>query len=93
MIEENKKVAFRNNVRIAKLLAQTKEEAAAPITYYLLDKLSGKLGLPSPSVEAFSSALQNSGYLAVKTHFNSRGVRTDASALALRGIMQKLATA
>ena len=53
MIKENKSVAFKNSARITKLLSQTKEEASAPITYYVVDKLSGKLGLPSPSMQAF----------------------------------------
>src|SRR5271157_1834463 len=41
MIKENRTVAFRNNARISKLLLLTKQEATAPITYFLLDKLSG----------------------------------------------------
>ncbi len=53
MIKENQTVAFKNNARISKLLSLTKQEASAPITYYVLDKLSGKLGLPSPSMQAF----------------------------------------
>ncbi|MGA3112599.1 MAG: tRNA (guanine(10)-N(2))-dimethyltransferase, partial [Candidatus Bathyarchaeia archaeon] len=83
MIKENQTVAFRNNARISKLLLLTKQEATAPITYFLLDRLSGKLGLPSPSIQAFSNALRNKSYEAVQTHFNSRGIRTNAPALIL----------
>ena len=78
MIKENKSVAFKNSARITKLLTLTKEEASAPMTYYVVDKLSGKLGLPSPSMQAFLNALRSSGFQAVQTHFNTRGVRTDA---------------
>jgi tRNA (guanine26-N2/guanine27-N2)-dimethyltransferase len=88
MIKENQTVAFRNNARIAKLLFLTKQEASAPITYYLLDKLSGKLGLPSPSIQVFSNALRNSGYQAVQTHFNTRGIRTNASALTMHKMLK-----
>ena len=80
MIKENRTVAFRNSARITKLLSLTKEEAQAPITYFVVDKLSGKLGLPSPSIQAFIDALRKSGFQAVQTHFNTRGVRTDAPA-------------
>jgi tRNA (guanine26-N2/guanine27-N2)-dimethyltransferase len=78
MIKENKSVAFRNSNKIAKLLELAKNEATAPITYYVLDKLSGKLGCPSPSIQAFLNALQNNGFQAQQTHFSTRGIRTDA---------------
>lgn len=89
MIKENQTVAFRNNARISKLLLLTKQEATAPITYFLLDKLSGKLGLPSPSVQAFSNALRGRNYEAVQTHFNSRGIRTNAPAMTLHNLLKE----
>ncbi len=90
MIKENKTVAFKSNARISKLLSLTKQEALAPITYYLLDKLSGKLSLPSPSTQAFSNALHNGGYQAVPTHFNTRGIRTNASVLTMHKLLKEM---
>jgi tRNA (guanine26-N2/guanine27-N2)-dimethyltransferase len=90
MIKENQTVAFKNNSRISKLLSLTKQEASASMTYYILDKLSGKLGLPSPRVQAFASALQNAGFEAVPTHFNPRGIRTDAPLQTIRELMKSL---
>ena len=92
MIKENQTVAFRNNARISKLLVLTKQEATAPITYFLLDKLSGKLGLPSPSIQAFSNALLSRSYEAVLTHFNSRGIRTNAPALILHKLLKEISS-
>jgi tRNA (guanine26-N2/guanine27-N2)-dimethyltransferase len=89
MIKENKRVAFKNSAKIAKLLALTKDEASAPITYYVLDKLSGKFGLPSPSIQVFLKALRDSGFQAVQTHFNTRGIRTDAPAQAMRKLLKE----
>jgi tRNA (guanine26-N2/guanine27-N2)-dimethyltransferase len=89
MIKENKSVAFRNSARIAKLLSQTKEEASAHLTYFVVDKLSGKLGLPSPSIQAFINALRTSGFQAVPTHFNTRGIRTNASAMAMQKVLKE----
>jgi tRNA (guanine26-N2/guanine27-N2)-dimethyltransferase len=89
MIKENKSVAFRNSAKIAKLLALARDEASAPITYYVLDKLSGKLGLPSPSIQTFLNALHSSGFQAVQTHFNTRGIRTDAPALAMHKLLKE----
>jgi tRNA (guanine26-N2/guanine27-N2)-dimethyltransferase len=86
MIKENQNTAFKNSAKITKLLTITKTEATAPAAYYVLDKLSGKLNLPAPSVQTFLTALRNSGFQAVKTHFNTRGIKTDAPVL----MMQKL---
>ena len=90
MLKENKLVAFRNNARIARLLMTARDEAPAPITYYVLDKLSGKLGLPSPSIQAFTNLLRDRGFQAVQTHFNPRGIRTDASSIAIQKLLKEV---
>ena len=89
MMKENKTVAFRNSARITKLLTLTKDEAQAPMTYYVLDKLSGKLSLPSPSIQSFIDMLRKSGFQAVQTHFNTRGVRTDAPVAAMHKLLKE----
>ena len=88
MIKENKSVAFKNSAKISKLLSQTKDEASAPITYYVVDKLSGKLGLPSPSIQAFVNGVRNEGFQAIQTHFNSRGVRTNAPMATIEKVLK-----
>jgi tRNA (guanine26-N2/guanine27-N2)-dimethyltransferase len=90
MIKENQAVAFKNSARITKILSQTKEEATAPMTYYVVDKLTGKLGLPSLSIQGFADALQASGFQAVPTHFNPRGLRTEASVSVLQKILKQI---
>ncbi|MCW4017316.1 MAG: tRNA (guanine(10)-N(2))-dimethyltransferase [Candidatus Bathyarchaeota archaeon] len=89
MIEGNLHTAFRSSGKITKLLSLTHEEADAPLTYFVLDKMSGKFGLPAPSVAAFFQTLKNNGYVAVATHFNSRGVRTNASSFVMKEMVQK----
>ena len=90
IIAENQNTAFRNSAKITKLLNQVKAEAMAPITYYVIDKLSGKLKLPAPSNQTFLTALKNSIYQAVPTHFNPRGIKTDAPALAMHKILREM---
>jgi tRNA (guanine26-N2/guanine27-N2)-dimethyltransferase len=90
MIKENGRTAFRNSGKITKLLNLTREEAEAPATYYVLDRLSGKSGLPARSTLAFFQALRAVGFKAVATHFNSRGVRTDAPASAMQETLKKI---
>lgn len=89
MQKENKHRAFRNSVRIANLLSLTIDEAEAAQMYYVLDKISNKLGLPVPSVAAILRMLQDNGFQAVQTHFSSRGVRTNAPAIVMQNLVKK----
>jgi tRNA (guanine26-N2/guanine27-N2)-dimethyltransferase len=89
LAEENSRVALRNSDRIAKLLSLAKDEAEAPALYYVLDKVGNKLSLPTPPVAAMLRSLRYKGFKAVATHFNSRGVRTDAPALTMQELLRK----
>ena len=90
IVKENQNTAFRNSAKITKLLALSKDEASAPATYYVLDKLSGKLNLPSPSVQIFLLTLRKSGFRAAQTHFNNRGIKTNASALVMQKLLREI---
>ena len=90
IIAENQAVAFRNNAKISKILAQIKAEANMKATYYVIDKLSGKLNLPAPSNQAFITSLQKAGYPAVLIHFNPRGIKTEAPAMAMHKLLREL---
>jgi tRNA (guanine26-N2/guanine27-N2)-dimethyltransferase len=90
VIQENQKTAFKNSAKITKLLTLMKNEAMSPVTYYVIDKLSRKLKLPAPSVQAVLTGLKDSGFQAVQTHFNTRGIKTDAPALIMRKILKEI---
>jgi tRNA G26 N,N-dimethylase Trm1 len=45
--------------------------------------------LPMPSVSAVLQKLRDKGFQAFPTHFNSRGVRTDAPALTMQELLRK----
>jgi tRNA (guanine26-N2/guanine27-N2)-dimethyltransferase len=92
IIKENQNTAFKNSARITKLLGLILNESQAPATYFVLDKLGGKLGLPAPSVQAFLGSLHKGGFQAVPTHFNTRGLRTDASAQKICEVLRALVT-
>jgi len=78
--------------RILKLLYLTRNEIDAPITYYVVDKLCDKFDLPIPPLIKVIDGLKSAGFQAVPTHFNSRGVRTDAPASTLRLILSSLSS-
>ncbi len=89
MLQENKRFAFKNSARLGKFLGLIKGEADAPATYYVIDKLSGKYGLPASGVADFFETLKEEGFQAFATHFNTRGVRTNASASAMKAVLEK----
>jgi len=87
-------VAGRNlgqEKRIRRLLSLVKNEADAPITYYAMDKICDKLNLRIPPLIKTMDELRGAGFQAVPTHFNSRGIRTDASAKTVKEIITRLA--
>jgi tRNA (guanine26-N2/guanine27-N2)-dimethyltransferase len=91
MAQENRRTAFRNSRKITKLLSLAKDEAEAPTTYYVIDQISDKLASSVPSVSVMLQSLRDQGFQAVQTHFNTRGIRTDAPALTMRELLQKAA--
>ena len=92
MLSANQNSSFKNKNRINKLLSLIEKEAEAPPTYYVIDKLSKKLGLPAPSNKAFLQKLANSGFKAVPTHFNPRGIKTTASSLQMQQLLKQTIT-
>ena len=90
VLTENLTANLKLNIKINKFLTQIRAEANAPITYYVIDKLSGKLDLPAPSNHAFLAELQKAGFQAVPTHFNPRGIKTDASAKVMEKTLNQL---
>jgi tRNA (guanine26-N2/guanine27-N2)-dimethyltransferase len=90
IIQENQKTAFKNSAKITKLLTLSKNEAGAPETYYVIDKLGRKLKLPAPSVQAVLTVLKDNGFQAVATHFNTRGIKTDAPTLIMQKILEEI---
>ena len=88
MAKENTQIALRQSARISKLLELARDEAEAPLTYYVIDKISNKLSLPVPSVVAMLKTIRDNGFQAVPTHFNTRGIRTNALALIMQDLVK-----
>jgi len=92
MEEEVDKRVFKNGKRIRKILALIKNEVDAPIAYYVLDRLCDELALPVPPVNSFIRALREEGFEAFRTHFNPRGVKTNASAMLIKELLRIVIT-
>jgi len=92
MEKETIRRQLKNKGRISKLLFLIKNESEAPPTYYVVDKVCDKLGLPVPSTMRVARRLRERGFEATLTHFNSRGIRTDASAKVVKETITELTT-
>ncbi len=88
MEKEARHKPFRHGERIRKILTLIETEVDAPITYYVLDKMSGRLALPVPPARKMIEFLRAEGFQASLTHFNSKGIRTDASARNMKEILR-----
>lgn len=91
--KEVKRRAFKQGKKIRKILALMKNEVEAPITYYVVDKLCDTLNLPVPPVKNVIEALKERGFQAVLTHFNSTGIRSNASASDIKELLFKIVKA
>jgi len=77
--------------RVLRLLSLVQEEAEAAITYYVIDRICDKLNLPVPPLIEVMDSIKRAGFQATQTHFNSRGVRTNAPAKVAKEVVTKLA--
>ncbi|MFQ6065552.1 MAG: tRNA (guanine(10)-N(2))-dimethyltransferase [Candidatus Bathyarchaeia archaeon] len=83
---------LRNMKIILRLLSLSRDEAEASPTYYVTDKICDKLNLPIPPLIEVITKLRKAGFQAAPTHFNTRGIRTDAPAKVVREVITKLAS-
>jgi len=90
MMREAEKRKFRFGERIRKMLTLIRTEADAPLSYYVVDKLSDSLNLPVPSVRKVAEALRKEGFQVCFTHFNARGIRSNVPAAKIREIVSRL---
>jgi tRNA (guanine26-N2/guanine27-N2)-dimethyltransferase len=89
MQKELPKEKMKQEKRVGKLLFLIEYEADAPATYYVIDKICDKYGLPAPSTENIIKRLQKVNYTAVSTHFHKRGIKTNAPARDIKRIIVK----
>jgi len=91
--KEVKRMAFKHGKKIRKILTLIENEVEAPITYYVVDKLCDTLNLPVPPVKKVIKALKERDFQAVLTHFNSTGIRSNASASDIKELLFKIVKA
>ncbi|MEM2111108.1 MAG: tRNA (guanine(10)-N(2))-dimethyltransferase [Candidatus Bathyarchaeia archaeon] len=91
--ENMEKEASLRNVepKIMKILSLIKSESDEPTTYYVVDKICDKLGVPVPSLISVIKKLRGRCFVACPTHFHARGVKTNASAKNVCEVIKEIA--
>ncbi len=69
---------MKQQKRILKIISLVQGEAQASTTYYVVDKICDKLNSPIPALMKIVDGVRRAGFQAALTHFNSRGIKTDA---------------
>jgi tRNA (guanine26-N2/guanine27-N2)-dimethyltransferase len=87
---EAKQNMFRLGEKTRKILALAENEAEAPITYYVVDKLCGALGSRVPPIRKVVEALSKHGFCGSLTHFHPMGIRTNASVTQMKELLREV---
>ena len=74
--------------RLIHLLETIRDEIGLPPTYFHLDEFSSRAGKSSPNMDEMMGRLLTEGFKVARTHFDSRGIRTTASAQDLANIIK-----
>jgi tRNA (guanine26-N2/guanine27-N2)-dimethyltransferase len=85
-------VGETSDSRTIKLLKSLVQEADAPPTFYVIDKVCDKLNIRIPPKKDVLEELKRRGHLAVETHFHPTGLKTDAPVDELGEVLVKLRT-
>lgn len=72
--------------RLMKLVRTVKSEIDYPPTFYDIDRLCSSLGLPSIPTDTIINKIEKKGYRVINTHFDPRGIKTDAPIWELRDL-------
>ena len=76
--------------QVLKLLNACFDEADAPITFYDMHVICRNLKISAPKLANVLDLLKKEGFLAIKTHFNPIGIKTDAGIEDLKSIVNSL---
>lgn len=90
MISEIKNLALGTKKKSTKLLKNCLSEADLPPTFYDVHKICKRLSISAPKTSLILEKLREKGYIAVKTHFDSLGIKTNADVREMNRIIKEI---
>lgn len=90
MIEETEYKKINTEKEALKLLNSCLIESDAPATFYDVHKICKSLKASAPKLDLIFDEIKKEGFVAVKTHYNPLGIKTDANVEDIKRIILKL---
>ncbi|MBQ2831003.1 tRNA (guanine(10)-N(2))-dimethyltransferase [Methanobrevibacter sp.] len=90
MIDETENKKINREKQALKLLNSCLKEAKAPATFYDVHKICKSLKASAPKLDLIFEELRKEGFIAIKTHYNPLGIKTDATIKDIENIILKL---
>lgn len=88
--EITRRMLNKSTPEVLKLISLIRSEINKPPFYCRLDSLSSKLKVNEPKVVEFIEKLREIGYEASRTHFSSKGIKTNAPHKEILNLMKSL---
>ena len=90
MIDESENKKINTKKQALKLLNSCLHEADAPATFFDIHSICKSLKISAPKLDLIFDELKNKGFIAIKTHYNPLGIKTDANILDLQKVLFEL---
>ena len=90
MIEEVNYKKINTEKQALKLLNSCLLEADAPATFYDVHKICKSLKASAPKLDLIFDAIKKEGFIAIKTHYNPLGIKSDANIKDIQNVILKL---
>ena len=87
MIDESENKKINSEKQALKLLNSCLLEADAPATFYDVHTICKSLKISAPKLDLIFDAIKNEGYVAIKTHYNPLGIKTNANIKTIQDIL------
>ena len=87
MIDESENKKINTEKQALKLLNSCLHEADAPATFFDIHSICKSLKISAPKLDLIFNELKNKGFIAIKTHYNPLGIKTDANISDLKKIL------
>ena len=90
MIDESENKKINTKKQALKLLNSCLLEANAPATFYDVHKICKSLRISAAKLDLIFNEIEKEGFLAIKTHYNPLGIKTNASIKDIEKILLRL---
>ena len=90
MIDESENKKINSEKEALKLLNKCLSEAEAPITFFDIHAVCKSLKISAPKFDDIINQIKEEGFIAIKTHYNPLGIKTDANIKDIENILLKL---